>query len=161
MFKISCLGEGSKKGKLLVAINFHPKVGQILMCDFSKGFEEPEMVKKRPVLVLTPSIIGRGKLVTIICLSTTKPAPIQNYHYMLPKSSLPNLGNFQSNDTWVKADMIYTVGFNRLDAIKLGGRDPNTNKRVYFTRRLGRENMKEIYSCLLCGLNLGGLSKHL
>lgn len=155
------LDQASKKGILRVAIIFHPKVGQILMCDFSKGFEEPEMVKKRPVLVVAPSIVGRGKLVTIICLSTTEPNPKQNYHYVLPKSSLPQLGNFQSKDTWVKADMIYTVGFNRLEAIRLGKRDPNTNKRVYFTDRLGRENMKGIYNCLLCGLNLGGLSKHL
>jgi uncharacterized protein YifN (PemK superfamily) len=146
---------------LLVAINYYPNVGQILMCDFSKGFEEPEMVKRRPVLIVAPPIRGRGKLVTVVCLSTTKPNPIQNYHCRLPIASLPQLGNFQQNDTWVKADMIYTLGFNRLEAIKLGKRDTHTNKRVYFTAKLGREKMKEIYTCLLHGLNLGAISKHL
>jgi len=27
-------------------ISFYPKIGQILLCDFSVGFEEPEMVKR-------------------------------------------------------------------------------------------------------------------
>ena len=42
-----------------MAITFHPKPGQILMCDFTYGFREPEMIKNRPVIVLTPSMAGR------------------------------------------------------------------------------------------------------
>lgn len=145
-----------------MAIEFHPSAGQILLCDFSDGFKEPEMVKShRPVIVLTSPIRGRTNLVTILALSTSCPSPIMPYHYKLPKASMPQLGRFQEKDTWVKADMIYTVGFHRLDLIRLGKRDVNTGKRLYFRHKLGREQMTEIYKCMLHGLNLGQLGKHL
>ena len=83
------------------------------------------------------------------------------YHYQIPKNSMPQLGRFQEKGTWLKGDMIYTVGFHRLDLIMLGKRDPRTGKRLYFNNRLGRDQMKEIYSCVLHGLNLGQLSQHL
>jgi mRNA interferase MazF len=74
---------------------------------------------------------------------------------------MPQLGRFQESDTWVKGDMIYTVGFHRLSSIRLNKRDRNTGKRVYFTQKLGRDQMKEIYKCMLHGLNLGQLGNHL
>lgn len=141
-------------------INIHPRPGQILICDFSVGFKEPEMVKARPVVVLTPSMPGREGLVTVVALSTVAPRPPLNYHLLLPRSSLPTLGTFQDNDTWVKGDMIYTVGFHRLELIKLRGRKPD-GRRDYFTNRLSRERMREIYACVLCGLNLGALASHI
>jgi len=145
-----------------VAIEFHPRPGQILLCDFSQGFREPEMVKShRPVVVLTPPIVGRANLVTVLALSTQAPHRTMPYHYKIPKNSMPQLGRFQENDTWVKGDMIYTVGFHRLDLIQLGKRDKNTGKRLYFKQKLGREQMREIYKSALHGLNLGGLGEHL
>ncbi len=145
-----------------MAITFHPRPGQILLCDFSHGFQEPEMVKSnRPVVILTSPIVGRANLVTILALSTRTPTKVMPYHYQVPDNSMPQLGRFQGRDTWVKGDMIYTVGFHRLDLIKLGKRNPKAGKRIYFNQRLGREQMKEIYSCALHGLNLGKLSKHL
>lgn len=145
-----------------MAITYHPKAGQILLCDFSEGFKEPEMVKSgRPVVVLNSPMKGRGSLVTIAALSTTNPDPVMAYHYKIPKPSMPQLGRFQEKDTWVKGDMIYTVGFHRLDLIRLGKRDERTGKRVYFSRKLGRDQMKEIYKRVLCGINLGSLSEYL
>lgn len=141
-------------------ITFHPHSGQILLCDFT-GFKEPEMVKpKRPVVVLTGPIKGRSRLVTIVPLSTTEPEIIQPYHYKIPKRSMPMLGQYQENDSWVKGDMIYTVGFYRLSAIMLGKRAV-TGKRLYFMSKLGREQMMQIYQCVLHGLNLGHLAIHL
>ena len=84
------------------------------------GFKEPEMVKKRPVVALTPSMQGRGQLVTVVALSSMKPNPVQKFHCLLPKASLPMSGKFQSNETWVKGDMVYAVVFHRLDLIKVG-----------------------------------------
>jgi len=142
-------------------ITFHPSPGQILFCDFSQGFREPEMVKnKRPVVVLTGSMVGRSNLVTVVPLSTVVPEQTQPYHYQIPKHSMPMIGRFQTNDSWVKGDMIYTVAFHRLDLILLGKKLPN-GKREYFTNRLGREQMKAIYSCVLHGLNLGHLKEYL
>lgn len=143
-----------------MAIQFHPRPGAVLMCDFSKGFKEPEMTKMRPVIVLSPVGKRMGKLCTIVALSTVEPAPIENWHYMLPKASMPDTPNFQRSDTWVKGDMIYTVSFDRLDRIKIG-REQGSGKRLYFTNILGRTQMKDIYGCLLESLNLGHIKKHL
>lgn len=145
-----------------MAITVHPRVGQILVCDFSRGFKAPEMVKsRRPVIVLSSEMRGRPNLVTVVALSTEPPDPVMPYHMTLPRKALPQIGRFQEKDTWVKGDMIYTVGFHRLNLILLGKKDPATGKRVYFKDRLGRENMRRVYTCVLNGLNLGYLSDHL
>ena len=142
-------------------IIFHPKPGQILLCDFSQGFKEPEMVKnKRPVVVLAGEIKGRGRLVTVVPLSTVAPLELQPYHYKIPKQSMPMIGRLQTDDSWLKGDMLYTVGFHRLDPILLGRRGLD-GKREYFKNRLGREQMQKIYQCVLHGLNLGHLGVHL
>jgi mRNA interferase MazF len=141
-------------------LRYHPRPGQILMCDFSKGFVAPEMVKTRPVVVLSPTMEGRQNIVTIVPLSSTKPEKIMPFHCQLPKSSLPMINIFQEQDTWVKGDMIYSVGFSRLEPIRLGRRQSD-GKREYFTNKLGRERMREIYACVLHGLNLGILAQYL
>lgn len=135
-----------------MAIKYHPKVGSILMCDFSQGFKEPEMTKKRPVLVVS-SIRKRGGLVTVACISTSTPSPVEPYHYLLPKASMPRMKEFQEKESWVKADMIYTVGFQRLDQIRLPTRGAD-GKRMYYQDRLGREQMQAIRKCLLAGLGI-------
>jgi mRNA interferase MazF len=138
-----------------VAINIHPKSGQILLCDFS-GFKEPEMVKTRPVVIL----VSRAGLVTVLPLSTVEPTLIQPYHYKIPKQSMPMIGRFEAKESWVKGDMPYAVGHHRLNLIRLGKRGTN-GKRLYFTSRLGSDQMKKIKECLLHGLNLGNLGAYL
>ncbi len=145
-----------------MSITIHPKLGQVLLCDFSQGFREPEIVKsKRPVIILTSQLKNRAELVTVVPLSTVKPDPVMPYHYMLPKNCMPQIGMFQERDSWIKGDMIYTVGFHRLNLIQLGKRDSVTGKRLYYKNRLGRDRMKEIYASVLHGLNLGMLTQHL
>lgn len=141
-----------------MTIRFHPQPGTILSCDFDKGFKRPEMVKKRPVLAISPKINHRPQLVTVVALSTTRPDPIMDYHVALPRACLPNIAAFQEGDTWVKADMIYAVGFHRLEQIRVGTKD---GRREYFTRRLSRERMKAIYEAVLHSLNLGHLAEYL
>ncbi len=139
--------------------HFYPKPGHILMCDFS-GFKAPEMVKVRPVLVLAGAIPGRSGLATVVALSTRVPDAIQAYHYCLPKASLPRLKRFQNSETWVKGDMLYTVSHERLDSIRLG-KDRATGKRIYYSDRLGRDQMKKVYGCVLSGLHLSAVVQHL
>ena len=73
---------------------------------------------------------------------------------------MPQLGRFQDHDSWLKGDMLYTVGFQRLDLIRLGKRGAD-GRREYFRNRLGWNQMRCIYHCVLQGLNLGHLEKHL
>ena len=120
------------------------------------------MVKSnRPVVVLTPPMMGREHLVTIAPLSTTVPDPVMPYHYELPVASLPQIDRLQREGVWLKGDMLYTVGFHRLDLIRLGKPDRNTGKRQYYQNRLGRDQMKEIYKCVMHGLNLGHLGEYI
>lgn len=126
------------------------------MCDFN-GFKAPEMVKNRPVIIISTRPNGH-KLATVTCLSTAVPTKNELYHLRIDAKHLPKTKFFNDKETWLKGDMVYTVSFERLDFIRLG---TNQGKRFYHLDRLGRNTMKEIYSCILHGLNLGDLHKHL
>ena len=141
-----------------MAIPYHPSSGTILLCDFNGGFREPEMVKRRPVVVLSPKIKGRSGLCTVVCLSTRVPDPVMPYHMELEiEPPLPN--NWHSESCWVKGDMVYSVGFHRLDLIATG-RDAR-GKRLYRVEPLNSQKLKKIKTCVLRGLGLSSLTKHL
>lgn len=135
-------------------LSYHPKKGQLLLCDFSAGFKEPEMTKRsRPVIVLS----SQHNLVTVVACSTVKPDIVAPHHYLLPRQSMPKTDHFFGKDTWVKGDMIYTVGFHRLELIRVG----KASSRDYFRQKFGKDQMDEIHKCVLHGLSLGFLSQHI
>lgn len=104
-----------------MAIEFYPKAGAILICNFD-GYQEPEIIKKRAVIVISPIHIERRGLLTVVPLSTTVPAQIEKYHYQFKKNPIPNSNYFGKEEVlWVKCDMIATVNFKRLDRIHIGG----------------------------------------
>jgi mRNA interferase MazF len=147
-----------KNGRLSMAINEHPFTGSILLCDFNSGFKEPEMVKKRPVVVLSPKIAARPNLCTVVALSETEPDPRLPYHCQIDiRPKLPP--SFSSDGVWVKGDMIYAVGFHRLDLIRIG--KDRSGKRMYHFQPLSAENIKKIRECVLRGMGLSALTKHL
>ena len=82
------------------------------MCDFNTGFQPPEMVKHRPVVVISPWKRRTTGLCTIVPLSTTDPIPIEPFHHLMDPRSLP--GRLARDDTWAKCDMLYTVSLDRL-----------------------------------------------
>lgn len=138
-----------------MALCFTPKKGQILLCDFEPGFKEPEMTKAaRPVIVLS----AKAGLVTVVACSTVAPAKVQDIHYLLPKNSMPKCKHFMGKESWVKGDMIYTVGFHRLNAVCVG--KDYTGKRIYHKDVLGREQMAAIHRCVLHGMGMGFLAHH-
>lgn len=141
-----------------MAIREHPSKGSILLCDFSQGFSEPEMVKRRPVVVLSPKIVARPGLCTVVALSTTTPDPVMPYHTQIDiRPPLPK--QFSSTGIWVKGDMVYAAGFHRLDFLRF----PKTRsgKRQYYYHTVTEEQMKAIQSCVLRGMGLAALTKHL
>lgn len=86
-----------------------PKPGTIINCNF-EGFISPEMIKKRPVVVLRKSKLN-NKLVTIVPISTTAPRKITNLHIEIE-------GPIDGKQAWIKCDMIYTVCLDRLSRLK-------------------------------------------
>ena len=130
-------------------IKYPPKPGVFLLCDF-KGFIEPEMTKKRPVIVIsTPTLHGEGnRLATIVPLSTTAPNPIREYHFQI--KDMPLIPYYDSPIAWVKCDMVYTVSFDRL-SLFYRGKLPN-GKRNYIYESVSDEDLKHIKECVAKGV---------
>lgn len=100
-------------------LKFHPKAGTILFCDF-QGNMVPEIVKRRPVVVITPRLQYRDGLCTVVPLSTKAPEHPQPFHVKLSQSYLPN--QKQAFESWAKCDLVCSVSFARLDRVKIGHR---------------------------------------
>lgn len=139
-------------------IKEHPVQGSIITCNFNDGFKNPEMDKKRPVIVLSPKIRNRHHLCTVVPLSTTAPNPVMPYHAQINvRPLLPKW--YDSDNLWIKGDMVNAVGFHRLDFIRFG-KDKN-GKRLYYFDTLSNEQMKTVRKCVLHGLGLSILTSHL
>jgi uncharacterized protein YifN (PemK superfamily) len=141
-----------------MGIELYPGFGVIVVCNFDEGFRKPEMIKSRPVVVISPKISIRAGLCTVVPLSTTPPQPQMPYHCML-KIDPPLPSPWDVPEVWIKGDMIYSVGFHRLDLIRIG-KDRSGN-RVYRTEPLPKADIQRIRACVLCSLGLAALKKHL
>ena len=111
------------------------------MCDFH-GYVVPEIVKRRPVVVISPNHLKRSGLVTIVPLSTTQPNPIENYHLEIENKIKNDCSNH-----WVKCDLVATVRLERLDRIKTG-------KRTYSTLYVSKEQLIKIRECVALSLGI-------
>jgi mRNA interferase MazF len=141
-----------------MAITFHPTPGAILVCDYQTGFREPEMVKTRLCVVITPRLRRRTGLCTVIPLSTTDPDPAEDYHYQIQfPRELPRPWDGPSK--WAKCDMLATVGYHRLSPIGVGR--STDGKRSYIYPHITTEQLKEIRRGMLCALTLRELTQHL
>lgn len=141
-----------------MAIEEHPPIGSVLLCDFNQGFKEPEMVKRRPVVVISPKISIRAGLCTVVALSTSEPKPKMPYHCQITLNP-PLPEPWGDTPRWVKGDMVCAVGFHRLDFPRFGkGMD---GKRVYRYNAISDEDLRRVRQCVLCGLGLSSLTKHL
>jgi uncharacterized protein YifN (PemK superfamily) len=116
-----------------VPIDFHPGYGIVLYCDFSHQ-AVPEMVKSRPVVVLSRKNANL-KLCTVVPLSGTEPDPVQPWHHRMDFSSPTIPACLKGNDWWAKCDCLATVSFARLDRIR-AGKCPNTGKRLFASPRV-------------------------
>lgn len=115
------------------------------------------MVKRRPVVVISPKITARPRLCTVVALSTVEPGKLMPYHCQLENLTLPY--PFEAGPNWIKGDMVAAVAFHRLDFITMG-KDP-FGKRRYYYDTLPPEALKQVRSCVLHGLGLSTLTKHL
>lgn len=99
-------------------IQFYPRAGQILLCDFS-GFEPPEMVKKRPVVIISPRLPDRAEIVTVVPISTTPPRRPVPYAVALSRNYHP--ASDDAVPSWAKCDMVMNIGRHRLDGSRSVG----------------------------------------
>lgn len=126
-------------------LKYHPKSGTIVICDFGTGFVPPEMVKARPVVIVSPRFRRRPSLCTVVPLSSVTPDPVEPYHHRLSPGAYPPA----RSDMWAKCDMLATVSLARLDRVKTG-------KRQYATFELAEVELQAIRDCVKTALGLGG-----
>lgn len=130
-------------------LTFHPNPGEILICNYNTGFIVPEMVKRRPVVVISPRLRRRDRLCTVVSLSTSQPDFEEHYHCRIklyPRLPAP----WDSEWMWVKADMLATVCFERLDLIR--GPKDFQGKRKHIRYKLQDIELSAVRTCALVAI---------
>lgn len=140
-------------------LSYYPNPGEIVLCDYKTGFIAPEMVKPRPVVIVSPRLRRRAQLVSVIPLSTTPPNPAELHHYELTLA-VPLPAPFDNPTMWAKCDMLATVCLDRLDRFR-DGRHPGGGARRFRTGRVSPADLIAIRKAMLHGLGLGSLTLHL
>lgn len=128
----------------------HPQPGTIVRVDLNDGFRPPEMVKRRPCIVLSPQLRDRKQLCTVVPLSTTPPRHMHDHHLEIVLDP-PLPPPYAEPRMWVKADIVLTVAFHRLRLLfshKEGG------QRVYDVRVLDDDTFGRVQACVRAGLGL-------
>jgi mRNA interferase MazF len=101
-----------------MALKFPVKPRTILLCDYSLGgFRAPEMVKRRPAVVIAGRLPRRDNLHTVVPLSGT-PSDPRNLYQCEIELAAPLPAPFDETRWWVKADMIATVSLARLELFR-------------------------------------------
>lgn len=117
------------------------------MCDF-QGFKVPEMVKVRPVMVVSPRLPYRSDIVAVVPISLTAPIHDLPFCVRLSKNYHPN----EDDDLpcWAKCDMVMNLGLWRLDGFKVG-------RRKYETPQATADDLRIVKEGVLHGLGQGHL----
>ncbi len=126
-----------------MALTFHPKPGVVLVCDFA-GYVAPEMIKRRPVVVVSPAHLRRPNLLAVVPLSTTPPDPIAPYHYRLSGNPVPGS---DATEVWAKCDMLATVRLERLDRFRI-------ERGRYEIGYVSMEQVRAIRACVALSIGL-------
>jgi mRNA interferase MazF len=125
-----------------MALPYFPHPGEVLICDFDDVAAGAEMVKRRPVIVVSRRESHGRFLATVVPLSTTRPDPVQLWHHELPHLKITG---WQPNGTiWAKCDMLATASFDRLNKPYLKTR----HGRNYVTHRLDVADLEAVRACL-------------
>lgn len=134
-------------------LNYPVKPRTIVLCDYSLGgFRAPEMVKRRPAVVISGQLPRRNNLLTVVPLSGTASDPRNLYHCRIELSD-PLPDPFAETEWWVKADMIATVGLQRLDLFRTD-RD-QYGKRKYLTNlKVSEEQFAQILDAVRHSLGI-------
>jgi len=139
-----------------MAIQYPVSPGTIVICDYSTGFRAPEMVKRRAAVVISPRLHRRDGLCTVVPLSRTPPDYPVLYQCRIELAC--DIPEFEGLVKWVKADMLATVGFGRIDLPRTA-RDKASGRRRYLQLKLTTEQLAQVRACVLYALGMGDLTE--
>jgi uncharacterized protein YifN (PemK superfamily) len=105
-----------------VPITFAPARGAILLCDFDLGRIDPEMDKKRQVIVVSLATLNHKHATlpghcTVVPVSSQKPITVGPEDVFLPVGKYWSFGL----DSWVRCKMVDTVSHTRLNLLYRNG----------------------------------------
>ncbi len=135
-----------------MAINYPVSPGTIVLCNYDTGFSPPEMVKRRPVVVVSPRLKGRDGLCTVVPLSTTPPKVVVPYVCKIVLET-PLSEKFSELVLWAKADMLSTVGYCRLDLFRTD-RDRVERRRRYYMVKISEDELQSVRDSILYALGI-------
>lgn len=96
------------------SINFYPKPSMVLLYKFAEEgkseYAPPEIIKTRPVVVVSRHKRHNETTCTVIPLSLTPPKTVQLWHVLLDGRGMPD----NKSGRWAKCDMITNVSLSRL-----------------------------------------------
>lgn len=128
-----------------------PLVGEVFDCEFPSCFQPPEMVKRRPVVVISPKSVIRQGLVTVVPISMTAPEPLEPWHCEVPLEAMPLPYQDKAGVRYAKCDMVYNLSVTRLNmvGIRVNG------KRESYKGRVSLATLQEIRRCAAIALGIG------
>ncbi|WBO22320.1 type II toxin-antitoxin system PemK/MazF family toxin [Sphingomonas abietis] len=133
----------------IMGLPYHPKPGTIVICDYTTGFREPEMVKRRLAVIISPKLKRRNDLATVILLSESVPPEMMHWHM---KINLEIPAPWGDGPRWAKADMLATVGYHRLNLPYT--KHHVTGSRSYSQIELGSNIVDELRRCAAAALGI-------
>jgi mRNA interferase MazF len=134
-------------------LKYSVKPKTILLCDYDAGgFRPPEMVKKRPAIVLVGSLPGRNNLHTVVPMSGTESDATKKYHCRIELDA-PLPAPYDETVWWIKADMVFTVGFDRLDLFQTP-RDQYGRRKYLTNLRISDANFETVKETVRHALGL-------
>jgi mRNA interferase MazF len=101
------------RAPVFMSLPYHPHPGDVLICDFDATAIGAEMIKRRPVVVVSRRDASGTRLATVVPLSTTAPQLAKAWHHAMPQLRIK--GWPDTPTTWAKCDMLATVSFERLN----------------------------------------------
>ena len=134
-----------------MTLQVYPKPGNVVMCDYQTGFREPEMVKKRHVIVVSPKLLNELGTCLVVPVSHIRPRPVLAIHHLFTS----NLYGFFTPDRpqWAKCNMLSHVGYDRLDRVLLDG--------TWCVPSISDDDLLSIKCCVLSATGMADLRESL
>lgn len=141
-------------------INFSPKVGEILECNFGSyplgadgkpvttfwdGHLPPEMVKNRLVIVLNGKINGNACIIVPLSSTCDRDKLQRGMHVEIGEAVIEECRFFSQRTRWAKADLVQQVSRYRLNRAR--------TDRGYLNQCLARELVAEIQKAVIKSIN--------
>ncbi|MDU4392243.1 MAG: type II toxin-antitoxin system PemK/MazF family toxin [Klebsiella michiganensis] len=143
-----------------MALNFSPKVGEILECNFGNypvgqdgqivtnfydGRMPPEMIKNRLVVVLNGKINGNACIVVPLSTTCDRDKLNRGMHVEIADDVIDELQFFDRQIRWAKADQVQQVSRNRLNRAR--------TYRGYLNQSLPRDIVADIQRAVIKSIN--------